>query len=161
MNEENNLDGLKKLEETLHKKSALSSLRTYQGDMAKFIKDKNESVISVAIKEKERKEEREEKQENKPVKKTSSFQANLMIIISTFLLIVGGFTAFIFVWQGIHDCVLLLEAVFDCFFYELESRIMYSRFVLFNILQWFMYSRFVLFNILQWFMYSTIFWCCC
>ena len=102
MNEENNLDGLKKLEETLHKKSALSSLRTYQGDMAKFIKDKNESVISVAIKEKERKEEREEKQENKPVKKTSSFQANLMIIISTFLLIVGGFTAFIFVWQIIN-----------------------------------------------------------
>ncbi|MEK7635463.1 MAG: hypothetical protein AAB446_03475 [Patescibacteria group bacterium] len=55
--------------DTLHSKQKLSSLRTYQGDMAEFIKEKNESVLSIAAKEKKRKEEREkEEKEEKPKK---------------------------------------------------------------------------------------------
>ena len=46
----------------LHNKAKLPSLRTYQGDMAKFIKEKNESVISIAIKEKVKKEEVRQKE---------------------------------------------------------------------------------------------------
>jgi len=42
--------------DTLHSKQKIPSLRTYQGDMAEFIKEKNESVFSIAAKEKKRKE---------------------------------------------------------------------------------------------------------
>lgn len=45
--------------DALHRESKLPTLRTYQGDMATFIKEKNESVISVAVKEKEREERRQ------------------------------------------------------------------------------------------------------
>ena len=47
-----------KVVDALHKKQKLPPLRTYQGDMAEFIKEKNESVISVNIKEKVREEEK-------------------------------------------------------------------------------------------------------
>lgn len=55
-------DGMGVIVDALHNKQKLSSLRTYQGDMAEFIKEKNESVISVSLKEKKRKEEQEKKQ---------------------------------------------------------------------------------------------------
>ena len=42
--------------DALHTKSKLSSLHTYQGDVAEYVKDKQESVISIAVKEKERQE---------------------------------------------------------------------------------------------------------
>jgi len=78
--------------DVLHSKSKLPSLRTYQGDMAEFIKKKDESVISIAIKEKERKEEKEKikiplKQDKK------NFSANLVIISLSILLIAGGVLA--------------------------------------------------------------------
>ena len=46
-----NNDDFGKMVEMLHNKSKLSSLRTYQGDTAEFIRSKNESVISIATKE--------------------------------------------------------------------------------------------------------------
>jgi hypothetical protein len=58
----NQKDGMGVIVDALHNKQKLSSLRTYQGDMAEFIKEKNESVISVSLKEKKRKEEQEKKQ---------------------------------------------------------------------------------------------------
>ena len=46
--------------DALHSKQKLPSLRTYQGDMAEFIKSKNESVISIAVKEKEKNRKKNE-----------------------------------------------------------------------------------------------------
>ena len=46
-------DNFGKVVEELHNKQKLSALRTYQGDMAQFIREKDESVISVKLKEKE------------------------------------------------------------------------------------------------------------
>jgi hypothetical protein len=57
-----------KVIETLHNKSKLSSLRTYQGDMAEFIKSKNESVFSITLKEKERKEEKIKEEKRREIK---------------------------------------------------------------------------------------------
>ncbi len=54
-----------KVVDTLHTKQKLSSLRTYQGDMAEFIKEKNESVLSISAKEKKRQEEREKIEKKK------------------------------------------------------------------------------------------------
>lgn len=48
-----------KLRDLLHNKNKLPSLRTYQGDVAEFIKEKNHSTISIAVEEKERKEKEE------------------------------------------------------------------------------------------------------
>lgn len=85
-----------KVVDALHEKRRLSSLRTYQGDMAEFIKTKNESTISIALKEKERKEERQEKEEKlipaeKPKNTESNFQMNITtILISILLLSLGG-----------------------------------------------------------------------
>ncbi len=67
-NTKNDSDKFGKVVEDLHNKSKLSSLRTYQGDMAEFIKDKNESVFSIAAKEKLRKED-EERAEKARLKK--------------------------------------------------------------------------------------------
>lgn len=58
--------------DTLHSKQKLSSLRTYQGDMAEFIKEKNESVFSIAVKEKNRKEEEERAEQVEKIKKDDS-----------------------------------------------------------------------------------------
>ena len=100
-----------KVIDALHNKAKLSSLRTYQGDMAEFIKSKNESVISIAVKEKERKEEKEQekqKDENLGLPKESApkskrgFQINITIIVLSLLLVVGGIYGFSFVFEALN-----------------------------------------------------------
>lgn len=103
-----------KVIDALHNKSKLPSLRTYQGDVAEFIKEKNESVLSVAVKEKkreeekkeeEKKQEKQEKEEKKPepVKKPSSLGMNLQInftmVFLSLLLIIGGAIAAFYVYN--------------------------------------------------------------
>ena len=96
-----------KVIDTLHNKAKLPSLRTYQGDMAEFIKEKNESVISIAVKEKERKEERKEEAEKiepraKSIKSNKQdFPIKLTIIFLSVLLVVGGVLASLFIFQSI------------------------------------------------------------
>jgi hypothetical protein len=112
-----------KVIDTLHNKSKLSSLRTYQGDMAEFIKEKNESVFSITIKEKERKDEREKKEEEIPEQGTGDkklthladesavgrgtsiklnpqgLKKNLIIIVSSIVLIALGTLAGFYVFK--------------------------------------------------------------
>lgn len=120
--------------DALHSKQKLSSLRTYQGDMAEFIKEKNESVFSIAEKERRRKEDEEKKQkeeekkiendlpkfvpeqksetpktsifdtEKKPSKKSSSkWQSNIIILVSSLLLIFGGVQGFLYVYNYFNE----------------------------------------------------------
>lgn len=104
-----NEEGKEKLAEYLHNKSPLSSLRTYHGDMAEFIKEKNESVISIATKEKERRDEKKDKEEKMgsiiphPQRKQhkEGFQINFTILISSFVLIVGGAVTFFYAFDAI------------------------------------------------------------
>ncbi len=93
-----------KVIDALHSKQKLSSLRTYQGDMAEFIKEKNESVISIAVKEKKGKEEAEEKEKlEQPTKKPTSnkdgFQINLTILLLSILLLGGGILASLYIFD--------------------------------------------------------------
>ena len=70
--------------DALHSKQKLPSLRTYQGDMAEFIKSKNESVISIAVKEKEKKQEEEREQNILPViKKTAVGEGGFKMNLAT------------------------------------------------------------------------------
>ena len=93
-----------KVIDTLHSKAKLPSLRTYQGDMAEFIKEKNESVISIAVKEKERKEGKKEEAEKLelPLKSNKSnkqsLQIKFTIIFLSLLLIVAGAVSFYYVF---------------------------------------------------------------
>ena len=101
--------------DALHNKSKLSSLRTYQGDMAEFIKEKNESVISIAVKEKEGKEEekkkeeeaeKEEKKDNvhlipKPAQSKEGFQINFTMAFLSLLLVAGGILASFYIFEFI------------------------------------------------------------
>ena len=88
--------------DALHNKSKLSSLRTYQGDMAEFIKEKNESVISVVVKEKVREEKREEQQNTVyPKSDKNSFQMNLTMLTLSLFLIIGGGTTIFYVYKFI------------------------------------------------------------
>jgi|GEM_PF-1370006 len=117
--------GFGRVIKALHKKVKLPSLRTYQGDMAEFIKDKDQSVTSVVVKEKEREQKREKEQEielkkeeeqkksgeitkvdssimfpkpaieSKP--KGRSIQLNLTIVMISLLLILGGVVATFYV----------------------------------------------------------------
>lgn len=52
-----------KVIDVLHSKQKLPSLRSYQGDMAEYIKERDESVISIALKEKEKKDKEKRKVE--------------------------------------------------------------------------------------------------
>ncbi len=99
-----------KVIDALHNKSKLASLRTYQGDMAEFIKSKDESIISVVVKEKERKQERETKAEkinitqklNEPnASKKSGLQINFTMLFLSLLFIGGGAFAIYYVFQFI------------------------------------------------------------
>lgn len=101
--------------DALHNKGKLSSLRSYQGDMAEFIKEKNESTISIALKEKERKEDRQEKEEKKEEKEGISlkipaekprvnkegFKLNLTVAVLSLLLITGGVVASLYIFKFI------------------------------------------------------------
>ena len=111
-NEENNLnehsdhnDKFGHVVDVLHNKTKIPALRTYQGDMAEFIKEKNESVLSIAIKEKQKKDEEKQKEvdysilqnDNKKIVKGDSLQINLTIILSAILLIFGGVVVFFYI----------------------------------------------------------------
>ena len=92
-----------KVVDTLHSKQKLPSLRTYQGDMAEFIKEKNESVISIAVKEKEKKQ-KEEKYEDlystqKPASSGGGFKMNLTILLLSIFLIGGGILASLYIFK--------------------------------------------------------------
>jgi hypothetical protein len=98
-----------KVIDILHSKQKLPSLRTYQGDMAQFIKDKNESVMTVALKEKKRREEREEQAktegqgglENQEMTeaKPKSLRTNIIIIFLSFLLLGLGVLASFYIFN--------------------------------------------------------------
>jgi hypothetical protein len=110
MDPEEKEDNSKKFEnviDALHNKSKLPSLRTYQGDMAEFIKEKNESTISIALKEKEKKDEEKKEEEFSLPKKSASkkegFQINLTIIILSLLLIGGGVLASFYIFQFLKE----------------------------------------------------------
>lgn len=95
-----------KVIDALHNKAKLPSLRSYQGDMAEFIKEKNESVISIAVKEKERKEEMPKKEEKFKLpsqKKTGNFQKNFAVFLLSLLLIVGGSFGLFYVYKFIKN----------------------------------------------------------
>lgn len=98
-----------KVIDELHSKQKLSSLRTYQGDMAQFIKDKNESVISIAVKEKEKKEKIEEKKvQTGEIKlstqpKKSRFKQNMIMVMLSLILLAGGFMGFLYIIELIRS----------------------------------------------------------
>ncbi len=93
--------------DVLHGKNKLSSLRTYQGDMAQIIKDKNESVVSIAIKEKEQQEQQEEQkkepnyavlqQDDHVNSEPKNKSINVNIFLVAVFLIVGGVAVFMLV----------------------------------------------------------------
>jgi hypothetical protein len=94
-----------KIIDTLHNKQKLPSLRTYQGDMAEFIKEKNESVVSIAVKQKEKKERIEKEEEKlKPVVKSKSekggFRKNLIIVFLSLVLLVGGVAVSFYIFNS-------------------------------------------------------------
>ncbi len=101
-NKEDNSKDFGKVIDILHSKQKLPSLRTYQGDMAEFIKEKNESVISIAVKEKEEKEEKK-KDNIHLIPKTSSnkegLQVNMTILLSSILLLAGGAVAVMYIFD--------------------------------------------------------------
>lgn len=74
-----------KLVETLHNKQKLPSLRTYQGDVASAVKDKDESLTSIFFKE------RKKREETKPVKSEVGF--NLTRGLLAVVLLAGSFFA--------------------------------------------------------------------
>lgn len=82
-----------KASDILHDHSKLSSLRTYQGDMAEFIHEKDESIASISLKEKIRREEIQ-KQNRTEVPKKSNLHAVLAIAVSLILLVVGAGATF-------------------------------------------------------------------
>jgi hypothetical protein len=106
---ENSGSNKEKLAEYLHNKSPLSSLRTYHGDMAEFIKEKNESVISIATKEKERRDEKRSKEEKlgtvmptqRKKQSKDGFQINFTILLSSLVLIAGGAVTFFYVFDAV------------------------------------------------------------
>lgn len=89
--------------DALHNKAKLPSLRSYQGDMAEFIKEKNESVVSVAVKEKKREEERREESPKIVLKsKPSSLNLNFTIIFLSIFLLIGGGAVSLYIYQFIN-----------------------------------------------------------
>lgn len=96
-NQKNNQDPDKdfgKVVDALHSKQKLSSLRTYQGDVAEFMKEKNESVISVALKQKERDEKLGVE---RPKPKRDNFKVNLTIVATSLALLAGGLSAIFYI----------------------------------------------------------------
>lgn len=76
-----------KAADILHTDGKIPSLRTYQGDMAEFIQTKNESVTSIALKEKAH---REEKQKSEPKAPAKSHIGTVFTILISLILLVGG-----------------------------------------------------------------------
>lgn len=96
-----------KVIDTLHSKQKLSSLRTYQGDMAEFIKDRNESVVSIALKERKGKEEKQKEEESKAefaprqAHSKSSIRRNFSMASLSFILLSLGGAAAYFVFNNL------------------------------------------------------------
>lgn len=101
MNEENNPNTSENKESNiigaLHKTSPLPTLRTYQGDVADFIKEKNESVTSIAVKEREKRRTEEREEAVVESKKGNGFRINFVAITLSLLLICAGALAVFFV----------------------------------------------------------------
>jgi hypothetical protein len=74
--------------EVLHKKNATASLRSYQGDIAEAVKQKNESVLSINLKEKKRQDEERIVQ---PKKKVSG-NSFLILFLGLFLIVASFYT---------------------------------------------------------------------
>ncbi len=83
----------------LHKDRPLQSLRTYQGDVAEAIKSQNESVATIAIKEKVKKEE------DKPVKlpEPSNLPFSMVSVFLGIILLAGSAFALLFVFRAIQS----------------------------------------------------------
>lgn len=89
-NDKNHKEDFGKVIDALHDKKKLQSLRTYQGDVAEFIKEKDQSVASIVLKEKERKEKREELEIKEKPKSEGGLKKNaLSLTISAILIILG------------------------------------------------------------------------
>ena len=104
-----------KVIDLLHNKTKLPSLRTYQGDMAEFIKNKDESIVSIVVKEKEKEEREKEKRQTEQIKekkevenpvmfpkskeksKYSGLQINFTIIILSLFLIISAGTVIFYI----------------------------------------------------------------
>ena len=69
------IDTKEELVDALHNKGKLQSLRTYQGDVANFIHDKDKSVAEIAIENKEKKEALK-KSEEKAIEEEKKRQKN-------------------------------------------------------------------------------------
>jgi hypothetical protein len=92
-----------KVIDTLHTKSKLSTLRTYQGDVAEFIKDKNKSTLSIALEEKHKQEREEDKQEETEQEPSSpkNLGANFTALMLSITLLIAGVFASIFIFDYI------------------------------------------------------------
>ena len=116
-------DNFGKVVEELHNKQKLSALRTYQGDMAQFIREKDESVISVKLKEKEREEKREEeeiKRGEKPAQKhsKSNFQVNVTMIALSLALLAAGVSASFYIVEFINRPTVQIKFETDLIAYN-------------------------------------------
>ncbi len=105
---EENTKEFGKVIDVLHSKRKLSSLRSYQGDMAEFIRDKNQSTISITLKEKERKEERKKEEELVQAPKKAKalgggFKTNLTSLTLSLVLLAGGIVAVLYIIQFVGD----------------------------------------------------------
>lgn len=115
MNEENNPNTSENKEGNivgaLHKASPLPTLRTYQGDVAEFIKEKNESVTSIAVKEKEKRRAEEREEAVVESKKGEGFRINFVAIVLSLLLILAGSLTVFFVvdFLGKEDQTIVIK----------------------------------------------------
>ncbi|MEK7117783.1 MAG: hypothetical protein AAB861_03350 [Patescibacteria group bacterium] len=109
------------LADILHKDEPLPHLRTYHGDIAEFIKSKDQSLADIALKQNEKKREEKEQEiiQQKKVEeggseKTKSFselpQNFLIYIISLVLIFGAGATAwYLFSFKKSQDPVKIVE----------------------------------------------------
>lgn len=92
-------DDFGKVIDALHTKPKLSTLRTYQGDVAEFIKDKNKSTLSIALEEKHKQEEEKQEEIKEKSGSTKNLEANFTAIILSITLIIAGVFASIFIFN--------------------------------------------------------------
>jgi hypothetical protein len=93
-----------KVIDTLHTKSKLSTLRTYQGDVAEFIKDKNQSTLSIALEEKHKQEQEIEEgggtqETGRESLSSKNLGANFTALVLSITLLIAGVFASIFIFD--------------------------------------------------------------
>lgn len=113
------MDSKEGLANALHKKGVLPSLKSYQGDVASFIQEKNQSFIDIALKNKEKEEEVKEKEkvvtsENDNSRKSSlkiKLPTGLMSVVLSVFLLLGGvvISVYAFYFQGLNPPVTELK----------------------------------------------------